>query len=463
MFARVLEQHGDQIAVILPGGESLAYRELAARADAAWAAVDPDWGVIALECANTLDNLLAYLGTLRAGQPVLLLDASLNDTLREQVIDHYSISHVRHPDGQWHATGGHAAAVSAELAVLLPTSGSTGSSKLVRLSAGNLQANARSIQEYLGIDGAQRAITSLPMHYSYGLSVVNSHLLAGATLLLTAESVVSRTFWDFFRQHEATSLSGVPTHYEMLKQFRFERMSLPSLQTMTQAGGRLAESTIEWFHNLAEQRGQRFFVMYGQTEATARIAYVPHDVLASKIGSVGVAIPGGMLSLVDEQGQAIERAGEVGELRYRGANVMLGYAEGPGDLALGDIQQGVLSTGDLARFDEDGYYYVVGRLKRMIKVFGNRFGLDEMESTLRADGWDVVMTGRDDLVVAVLVRPEDDACERLRQDIAARYKLNPIAVRVLPVDAIPLSSSGKILYADLLQQAEAGQGAARAT
>ncbi|HED4876758.1 TPA: AMP-binding protein [Stenotrophomonas maltophilia] len=463
MFARALEKHGDRIAVILPGGESLAYRELAARADAAWAAVDPDWGVIALECANTLDNLLAYLGALRAGQPVLLLDATLNDALREQVIAHYCISHVRRPDGQLHATGRRAAAVSSELAVLLPTSGSTGSSKLVRLSAGNLQANARSIQDYLNIDSTQRAITSLPIHYSYGLSVVNSHLLAGATLLLTAESVVSRSFWDFFRQHEATSFSGVPTHYEMLKQFRFERMSLPSLQTMTQAGGRLAEPTIQWFHDLAVQRNQRFFVMYGQTEATARIAYVPHETLASKIGSVGIAIPGGLLSLVDEQGQVIERAGDVGELRYRGPNVMLGYADGPHDLALGDSQQGVLSTGDLARFDDDGYYYVVGRLKRMIKVFGNRFGLDEMESTLRADGWDAVMTGRDDLIVAVLARSDGDACERLRQEIAARYKLNPVAVRVLSVDTIPLSSSGKILYADLLQQAEASQGATRAT
>lgn len=142
---------------------------------------------------------------------------------------------------------------------------------------------------------------------------------------------------------------------------------------------------------------------------------------------------------------------------------MLGYADGPHDLALGDSQQGVLSTGDLARFDDDGYYYVVGRLKRMIKVFGNRFGLDEMESTLRADGWDAVMTGRDDLIVAVLARSDGDACERLRQEIAARYKLNPVAVRVLSVDTIPLSSSGKILYADLLQQAEASQGATRAT
>lgn len=463
MFARALELHGNRIAVVLPGGETLDYRELATRADAMWAGADRAWGVIALECANTLDNLLAYLGALRAGQPVLLMDATLNEALREQVFEHYSISHVMRPDGQWHPTGRSPAAVSPELAVLLSTSGSTGSSKLVRLSAGNLQANARSIEAYLGIDSSQRAITSLPIHYSYGLSVVNSHLLAGAALLLTNESVVSRSFWDFFRQHEATSFSGVPTHYEMLRQFRFERMALPSLQTMTQAGGRLAESTIQWFHNLAVQRNQRFFVMYGQTEATARIAYVPHEMLAGKIGAVGIAIPDGALSLVDDQGRVIEHAGDVGELRYRGPNVMLGYAEGPQDLVLGDSLQGVLCTGDLARFDDDGYYYVVGRLKRMIKVFGNRFGLDEIEATLRSAGWDVVMTGRDDLIVAVLSQAEDGACERLRQDIATRYKLNPVAVKVLSVDAIPVSSSGKILYADLLQQVEANQGAARAT
>lgn len=463
MFARTLEQHGDRIAVILPSGATLDYRELALRADAAWADADRAWGVVALECANTLPNLLAYLGALRAGQPVLLLDATLNEALRVQVIEHYCISHVVDADGRWRETNRRPAPIGPDLAVLLPTSGSTGSSKLVRLSADNLQANARSIVSYLGIDDSQRAITSLPLHYSYGLSVVNSHLLAGATLLLTSESVVSRSFWDFFRQHEATTFSGVPTHYEMLRQFRFERMALPSLQTMTQAGGRLAEGTVKWFYDLASQRNQRFFVMYGQTEATARIAYVPHDALASKIGAVGIAIPDGALSLVDEQGAPVQHAGEVGELCYRGPNVMLGYAEGPQDLVRGDSQQGELRTGDLARFDADGYFYVVGRLKRMIKVFGNRFGLDEMEATLRGAGWDVVMTGRDDLIVAVLTQPEDDACERLKQDIALRYKLNPVAVKVLSVEAIPVSSAGKILYADLLQQVEEAQGGPRAT
>ena len=463
MFACTLEQYGAQVAVILPSGESLNYLELAQRADAAWASADRCQGVIALECANTLPNLLAYLGALRAGQPLLLLDATLNVEMRAQVVEHYRIGCVIGPDGQFNATGYHGVPCASELALLLPTSGSTGSSKLVRLSTENLHANASSIASYLELDQTHRAITSLPMHYSYGLSVINSHLCAGATLLLTDESVVSRSFWDFFRQHEATSFAGVPTHYEMLRQFRFERMQLPSLKTMTQAGGRLGEATISWFNDLAIQRNQRFFVMYGQTEATARIAYVPYLSLAQKVGSIGVAIPGGALSLMDEHGHAVEEAEQVGELCYRGPNVMLGYAEGPQDLLLGDCQGGELRTGDLARFDADGYFYVVGRLKRMIKVFGNRFGLDEMEASLRAAGWDVVTTGRDDLVVAVLVNAQDDCCERLRQEIAARYKLNPVAIKVVSVDAIPMSTSGKILYADLLQQVESALGAPRAT
>lgn len=463
MFARDLESYGDLIAVILPDGDTISYRDLATRADDAWRDVGHVDGVVALECANTLENLLSYLGALRAGRPLLLLDATLDDSLRGQVLSHYRIGSLIRQDGRRCSTGVEPVPVASELALLLSTSGSTGSSKLVRLSAQNLQSNAASIAEYLGIGPGERVITSLPIHYSYGLSVINSHLLVGATLLLTNESIVSRSFWDFFRAHSATSFSGVPTHYEMLRQFRFERMSLPSLMTMTQAGGKLAESTIAWFNDLAVQRGQRFFVMYGQTEATARISYVPHEALSSKVGAIGIAIPGGSLSLIGEGGEEVKRAGDVGELHYRGPNVMLGYADGPQDLLLGDSQGGRLRTGDLARFDDDGYYYVVGRLKRMIKVFGNRFGLDQVENTLRGAGWDVVMTGRDDLIIAVLKQAGAEECERLKQEIASRYKVNPVAVRVHSVESIPVSGSGKILYASLLQQVEPEKGGAGAT
>src|SRR5690606_36937741 len=145
-------------------------------------------------------------------------------------------------------------------------------------------------------------ITTLPVHYSYGLSVVNSHLHVGATILLCPEPVTARGFWDFFRAHEASSLAGVPTLYDMRRKLRFERRALPSLRTMTEAGGRLAPDTVRWFAELAATRGQRFVVMYGQTEATARMAYLPPGSLPDKAGSIGVAIPEGRLELMADDG-----------------------------------------------------------------------------------------------------------------------------------------------------------------
>lgn len=159
--------------------------------------------------------------------------------------------------------------------MLLTTSGSTGSPKLVRLSKENILENAKSIAQYLDIDQNERAITSLPMHYSYGLSVINSHLISGATILLTEDSYIQRDFWVFAREQRVTSFSGVPFTYEILKKMKFWNRNLPTLRTLTQAGGKLSNELIEYFAKNAKLRDVNFYVMYGQTEATARMSYLP--------------------------------------------------------------------------------------------------------------------------------------------------------------------------------------------
>jgi len=241
------------------------------------------------------------------------------------------------------------------------------------------------------------------MHYSYGLSVLNSHFLVGATVLLNAQPVTVRRFWEMLRRCAATSFAGVPTFYNMLRQLRFEHMPLPaSLRTLTQAGGSLSPEIARWLAELALSRSQKLFLMYGQTEATARIAYVPPERLLDKIGSIGIAIPGGELELMDENNTPVTTAGAIGELCYRGPNVMLGYATVVADLACPDTQNSYLRTGDLAWRDEEGYYFMAGRLHRFIKLFGNRIALDEIEAQLSAAGHDVAVTGRDDLLVIAL-------------------------------------------------------------
>lgn len=444
------EAHADRVAVLLPGGERLSHRELAARADVAAEALRGT-DLAAVECDNSIGSLVAYLACLRRHVPVLLVDAGLDEGLKDTVQRQYGVSVVYRPAAaDWVRGGGTAPRLHPELAVLLSTSGSTGSPKLVRLSRRNIQANAESICQYLALSDASRAITALPMQYSFGLSIIHSHLLAGGSVALTPQSITERGFWDFFRASECDSFSGVPTMYEMLRRLRFERMALPSLRTLTQAGGRLAPESVRWFAELAAQRDWRFFVMYGQTEATARMAYLPPDLAIDHPDSVGVAIPGGSFELRGADGQPVERNGEIGELVYRGPNVMLGYAEAADDLALGDVQQGVLATGDLAERDAAGLHYVRGRTKRFVKVFGLRMSLDDIEGRLRGSGLDVRVTGRDDLLV---VAGTDAAAVASAVDgIASTYRIHRSALAGFAVETLPVSAAGKVLYGNLLEQ-----------
>ena len=334
-----------------------------------------------------------------------------------------------------------------KLAVCLTTSGSTGSPKFVKLSYKNIRSNAESIAEYLEIDCNERPITSLPMHYSYGLSVINSHLLKGATILLTSFSVTQREFWSFLKENNATSIAGVPYTYELLKTLRFMQMDLPSLKTMTQAGGKLKAEFVKEYVDFAKQTGRKFFVMYGQTEATARMSYLPWEKAAEKYSSMGIAIPKGKFSLIDVNGNTIEESDVDGELVYEGPNVSLGYAESRADLAKGDENHGVLHTGDVARRDADGYYYITGRMKRFVKVWGNRCNLDAIEQLAKSVFADVACVGEDDHIV--IVTTKEGIQNELLNLLTRKTGFNSSAFQIIFMDAIPKNESGKVQYAKL--------------
>ncbi len=450
-FATGLESFGDQPALLLADGESISYRALADRADALFAdpAAPRERTPVAIACTNSPQAIAVYLGALRAGFPALLLDAGLDAALAESLCAHFGIAWTC-DHGQWRRRAVTPPAVHADLALLLSTSGSTGSRKLVRLALANLQTNAESIVDFLGITARERPITVLPMHYSYGLSVINSHLAVGATIILSSEPVTARGFWRQIQAQGATSLSGVPATYAMLRRMRLERMDLPTLKALTQAGGRLGPDDVRWFAQWTEDTGRRFFVMYGQTEATARIAYVPPASLPAKAAAIGIAIPGGALELIGDDGQPVTANEVAGELHYRGPNVMMGYADGAACLALGDLRQGRLATGDLAWRDGDGYYHLAGRRNRFIKVFGNRIGLDEVEAQLQADGHDVAVTGEDDRLMIALRGDYD--CTALGRAVSIRYRLHGSAIQVTRVDDFPRSAAGKVQYTELLSR-----------
>jgi len=387
-------------------GETLT-EELIASA-AAELSADPA-AVVFLPVATTVPSIARYLAAQRLGKPVVLLD----------------------PDGD---NGGWAerfatTAVHPDLALLLTTSGSTGNPKLVRLSRRAVEANAEQIADVLGITGDDVAITTLPLFYSYGMSVLHSHLVRGATVILERTGLMQRDFWTAAVEHNVTSMAFVPYQYEMLRRLRFDPAKYPSLRTLTQAGGRLRTDLVTDFAQRMATVGGRLFVMYGQTEAAPRMATLPPERLEEKLGSVGKALPGGEFTIVDD------------EVVYRGPNVMMGYADTAADLAKGDEMDGVLHTGDLGRLDDEGFLFITGRAKRMGKVFGVRINLDDVEKH-----FPVAAVAGDDKLHVFAEGVTDDEARQLRTKIAEWLGTHFTGVVVRSIDSLPLLPTGKIDY-----------------
>ena len=455
MSSSVFSLNVDGVAVVTDDGRTVSYAELKRMTDE-WAAKVPPRSLAFLLVGNNVDSLVAYVACLNHGIVPLMLDAKIDGQLLQRFIDVYHPDFIWRPESDGYVleprnTRKEEGSVPCDpcsrwferktlypdLALLLTTSGSTGSPKLVRQSYKNIRANTASIVEYLKLDSSERPITTLPMNYTYGLSIINSHLAVGATILLTEKSIMQREFWNFFTGQGATSFGGVPYTYEMLDKLMFFRRKLPSLRTMTQAGGKILPELHRKFAEYAQREGKNFVVMYGQCEATARMSYLPPERALDKVGSMGIAIPGGRFELVD------------GELVYYGDNVTLGYAECAEDLAKGDERHGRLETGDMARVDEEGFYYIVGRKKRFLKIFGNRVNLDETERLVKGRFLDLdcACGGVDDKMKIFIT--DQAQIQAVRDFVAEKTHLNFTAFDVQFLATIPKNASGKTLYSEL--------------
>lgn len=451
----------DYQVAIQDNGENLSYTELKDFCDNF-----PISGrnLVFLLCENSIGSLAGYVACLETCNVPILLNVNLNRELLHYLLNTYQPNYLWLPKEHREDFDGDIILeqygyclmtysmepknLHPDLALLLTTSGSTGSPKLVRQSYKNIESNAMAIAKYLELDNSERPITMLPMNYTYGLSVINSHLMVGATILMTDISYVQRGFWDFFRKENATSIVGVPYTYELLKRFRFFQMELPSLRYMTQAGGKLLPELHKEFAQYAKDTGRRFYVMYGQTEATARMSYLPYEKSLDKYGSMGVAIPGGKFRLIDVDGSEITKTHVTGELVYEGSNVTLGYAENLADLAKGDERHGVLVTGDMAEIDEDGFYYIVGRKKRFLKIYGNRVNLDGCERMIQSEfsGVECACVGSDDHMKIYVT---GQRLEEVRHFISRKTGLHTNAFEVFSIDEIPKNESGKKQYQKL--------------
>ena len=331
------------------------------------------------------------------------------------------------------------------LTLLISTSGSTGTSKLVRLSYDNLNSNIQSIIQFLPIREDDITITTLPMSYVYGLSIINTHLYKGACITLNNRSLVNKFFWQAMQKHKVTSFGGVPYTYTMLDKIGLENFSLNHLRYTTQAGGRLNEKILNKTIQTYKKQDIKLILMYGAAEATARMSYLPWSDVEKKLGSIGKPIPQGEFYIRDEENHKINESDKEGELVYKGKNVCMGYAQNIDDLNLGDENKGILNTGDIAFRDKDGFYFLLGRKDRFIKIYGMRINLQEIEDLVLNRGAESMCLQNEENRITILVK-NYDKLDDLKEYISKLTNIHPSVFTIKKIKDFPLTNNYKLSY-----------------
>ena len=461
MFDINLAKYNDNICLISEK-KILSYKEVDDIIVNLEKSLPKDKQLIIIKANIDIETIIGYLAFLRTNHTFIILDSSIDIALIKNIIDRYNPNYIwekKEKNSKYivefenyglRKYNDKLIDLHPSLSLMLSTSGTTGSSKMVKLSKQNLYLNCNSIIKYLNIKQNHRVITNLPFYYSYGISILNTHLKQGASIVVTDKSIISKEFWDIFKKNNVTTLNGVPYNYEILRRIGIMKMNLPSLKYLTQAGGKLNSKLVKEFANWTEKNRKEFFVMYGQTEATARISYLPIDKTIEKSKSIGIAIPDGKLFIKNlNSNKMIEDNFVDGELVYQGKNVMMGYATKLEDLKKDDELQDILYTGDIAYRDEDGYYYITGRLKRFIKIHGNRVGLDEIEEFLKSKSYNILCTGIDNKLMIATQNVKD--IDSIKSEIIKKYSFHHSVIKIKFFDNYPITSSGKIQYQALIK------------
>lgn len=435
-----------------------SYAEVFANGDALMVGLPR--GVVAIMCDKSIATVTAYFGALRNGLVPLMLDANAKPAALNSIFTAYRPDYVFDPQGREHENYDAVARLAdatlsvtktpcgpvphSDLAMLLATSGSTGDPKFVRLSYASVDACTQAICHYLDLTSERRCISLLPLHYSYGLSVLNTAAARRASFVMSSVSVLDQAFWPLMAERGVTDISAVPFIFEILRRARIPAEILEQLVCVTQAGGRLDPKLTRFFNELFSAANVRYFTMYGQTEASPRISYLPPEFAVEKEGSVGIPISCGE-ALIAESGAT---RGE-GELLYRGPNVALGYAYCRDDVSLGDEFQGSLLTGDDVRIDDEGFIFITGRRKRFVKLQGISVNLDHIESMLKGAGLNCIVVGRENLIFTCYA---DCEAQDILDLVNANFSFHPTNLRLQKLDAIPLNSNGKPDYASIGDQ-----------
>lgn len=463
MFLGIDKIEGSKIAAIDDRGQQITYAELAA-CPSRLNGLIPSRSVVFLLCKNTVGGLVAYISMVENGIIPVTLAGSIDKELFDVLFDTYKPQYICVESGDDEKYGFEAVyeergfvylhtkqdayPVHEDLQLLMTTSGSTGSPKLVRYKKGNLEANAKNVALAWNWTDAERPVCDLQMNYTMGLNVINTHLYVGATLLMVSRNITDGAYWKFIKEKEATNFTGVPFSYDLLWKLRFPRMDMPHLTTLSEGGGKLTDVMFRNVAEFCQNSGKRFIASFGTTETSARMAMLDADKAIEKQGSIGKAIPEGELVLFDETGNEIQQMEAEGELGYRGPNVTMGYAQCIEDLTHGDVFNGLYRTGDVAYRDADGYYYIVGRLSRFLKMLGYRVSLDQCENLIREKfKIDCACSGTDAKMKICITAL--DCSNEVKRFISEKTGIYSSMFEIVAVDEIPRNSTGKILYKQL--------------
>ena len=442
-----LEQYGNQVALIA-GDIVITYRQLLELSEKYLQEI-PKRSVVLFVCENTISSIALYVGMMRKEIIPVMVSPNIKKEAFQNLVDLYYPNFIIYgkEEGQFECLNKQKIPTDPRLALLLTTSGSTGSAKYVRLSYENVISNTNSIVDYLHIQSSDRVITTLPMCHTYGLSLVQTHLCKGASIVVYNDSVLNHSFRKEIEKNQVTTFGGVPFTYEMLYKASFFKHLPESIKYMTQAGAKLSKELNTFIVRVCKEQHKKFIVMYGQTEATARISYVPWKDAERKIGSIGVPIPNGYMELHDEMDKIILESYTQGEIIYKGANIMLGYAEKQSDLKKGESMDGILHTGDLAYKDEDGFYFITGRKSRYIKLYGVRTNLNDIEKQMEGHNITAFCMGSDNHINIYLVEKVNK--EQVINILKNSFNMRTRDFSIFYISNVPRTESGKIDYTKL--------------
>jgi len=397
---------------------------------------------------RSIDGVVAYLAAAQAGHAVAMADPqapnlpSLTASYEPEwiiappdlVFDSYEPTPWPLPSLQLlKRTAASPTALHPDFFLMLLTSGSTGSSKGVRLSYANIASNTLAIIKSLSLSSPSNALAHLPLSYSFGLSVLHAQLAIGGRCTLSEESMMSGALWKLTREQQVTLFAGVPYHYEMLMRLGLDRLKVPSLTTFVQAGGKMALPLTQQMLDTAQKRGGELFIMYGQTEAAPRMSCFPLHRHPEKIGTSGVVLDGGAFTVVED------------EILYTGPNVMMGYATSRADLAQGDVMNGRMATGDLGHLDADGFLTITGRKERFAKLFGQRIALDDLEKLASPLASCIAVELPEKIVLATLCT-QQTLLDRIKETLTAQTKLPAPWFEIRTLPSLPRNANGKIDY-----------------